>query len=164
MSFVFSVGLSQASDNPSKPQSKARASSKYEEYRVAAGTYLAIELRTRLSSNTNVEGDAVDGRLLLPLTVDGVELVPAGATVLGTVREAHAAGKRKQGRIAFAFHVIEHPETGSRASIRGTVLNFASDPPKKGDVYPEVLLEKGLDASISLLAPLTVRIPRAGTR
>ena len=135
---------------------------KYDEYRVPAGTYLAIELRTRLSSNSNEKGDPVDARLVLPLTSsDGVELVPAGSMVLGSVSEAEPAGKKRQGRLAFAFHVVEHPETGSRASIRGTVLNFASDPPRKGDVYPEVIVEKGVDASISLLAPLTVRIPRA---
>lgn len=101
----------------------------------------------------------MDGRLLLPLTVDGVELVPAGATVLGTVSEAEPAGKKQRGRLAFAFHIIEHPETGSRATIRGTVLTFASETPRKGNMFPELRLEKGLDASISLLAPLTVRIP-----
>lgn len=154
----------QASDETSNPQSKRASSARYDEYRVAAGTYLAIELRTRLSSNTNEKGDPVDGRLLLPLMAGDVELVPAGATVLGSVREIEPAGKKKQGHLAFAFHIIEHPETGSKATIRGTVLTFASDPPKKGDVYPEVVLEKGLDASVSLLAPLTVRIPRGENR
>ena len=136
-------------------------SGRYQEYRVAAGTYIAIELRTPLSSNANAKGDPVDGRLLLPLTVEGVELVPAGATVLGSVAEVEPAGKKQRGRLAFAFHIIEHPETGSRATIRGTVLTFASETPKKGNVFPEVRLDKGLDASISLLAPLTVRIPVA---
>ena len=135
------------------------ATGRYQEYRVAAGTYLAVELRTPLSSNSNEKGDPVDGRLLLPLTVDGVELVPAGATVLGTVSEVEPAGKKQRGRLAFAFHIIEHPETGSRATIRGTVLTFASETPRKGNVFAELRLEKGLDASISLLAPLTVRIP-----
>ena len=140
---------------------RAVARTRHHEYRVAAGTYIAIELRTPLSSNENAKGDPVDGRLLLPLTAEGVELVPAGATVLGSISEVEPAGKKQRGRLAFAFHIIEHPETGSRATIRGTVLTFASETPKKGNLFPEVRLDKGTDASISLLAPLTVRIPVA---
>ena len=134
---------------------------RHADYQVPAGTYLQIELRTNLSSNSSSAGDPVDGRLLLPLTSEGMELVPAGATLLGSVREVEPAGKKQRGRLVFTFHVVEHPETGSLATIKGTVLTFASPAPKKGNVYPELKLEKGQDLSISLLAPLTVRIPRA---
>jgi len=137
------------------------ARTRHADYQVPAGTYLQIELRTNLSSNSSAAGDPVDGRLLLPLTSEGKELVPAGATLLGSVREVEPAGKKQRGRLVFTFHVVEHPETGSHATIKGTVLTFASPDPKKGNVYPELKLEKGLDLSISLLAPLTVRIPRA---
>ena len=158
----IAIGATVAAQAPQRAAARSRERGspvRYQEYRVAAGTFVAIELRTALSSNSNGKGDPVDGRLLLPLTVDGVELVPAGATVLGSVSEVEPAGKKQRGRLAFAFHIIEHPETGSRATIRGTVLTFASETPKKGNVFPEVRLDKGLDASISLLAPLNVRIP-----
>ena len=156
------VAVSASSD--AAAQARKRAERRYQEYRVPAGTYLPIELRTRLSSNTAEQGGPVDGRLLRAVEVEGVELVPAGASVLGTITEVQPAGKKQPGRIVFAFHVIEHPETGSRAMIRGTVLSFASDPPKKGKIYPELRLEGGTDVSISLLAPLTVRIPIAASR
>jgi hypothetical protein len=138
---------------------KKRPARTYEEFQVAAGTHLAIELRSRLSSNTNQQADPVDGRLLRAVTIDNVELIPAGAPVLGTVSEVEFAGKRKPGFLAFTFHVIEHPETGSRAMIRATVLAYESERPKKGNVFPEVIVEKGREVSVSLLAPLTVRIP-----
>ena len=128
---------------------------------VPAGIHLEIELQTNLSSNSSAVGDPVDARLRWPLTAEGVELVPAGATLLGSVSEVEPAGKKKRGRLVFAFHTIEHPETGSRAMIKSAGLAFASDLPKKGNVYPELKLENGLDASISLLAPLTVQIPGA---
>jgi hypothetical protein len=135
----------------------------YKDYRVAAGTYLAIELSTPLASDTSREDDQIEGRLLHAVSVDGVELLPEQSVVRGTVREAEPAGKRKRGRLVFAFHVIEHPDTGSVATIRTTEVEFQSDPPKKGKVFPDLRLEKGAHVSVSLLAPLTVRIPAASS-
>ena len=138
----------------------APARKRFSDYQVPAGTTLPIELRTRLSSGGSQQADIVEGRLLRPLTTpDGVELVPAGAPVLGTVREVEPAGVKKPGRLAFTFHVVEHPETGSRATIKAGVLTFASQPPAKGNLFADVELEKGMDASILLLAPLVVRVP-----
>jgi hypothetical protein len=136
------------------------APKRFASYQVPAGTTLPIELRTRLTSNGNEQSDVVEGRLLRPLTTpEGVELVPAGAVVLGTVREVEPAGVKKPGRLAFTFNVVEHPDTGSRATIKAAVLTFASQPPVKGNLFADVLLEKGMDASVLLLAPLVVRIP-----
>lgn len=133
---------------------------RFTEYKVPAGTTLPIELRTRLSSNVNSRSDAIEGRLLRPLSSsDGVELVPAGASVLGTITEAEPAGVRQPGRLVFTFQVIEHPETGSRAMIRAAELTFQSPPPAKGKTFSDVQLEKGTDASVVLLAPLVVGIP-----
>ena len=133
---------------------------RFTEHQVAAGTTLPIQLQTRLSSNANRAADGVEGRLLRPLTTrDGLELVPAGAVVSGTVSEAEPAGLKQRGRLAFTFHVVEHPETGSRAMIKASVLTFESEIPAKGNLFAEVRLEKGSDASVLLLAPLLVRIP-----
>ncbi len=79
---------------------------------------------------------------------------------MGTVREAESAGKKLRGRLVFAFHILEHPDTGSLVTIKGTELTFSSPAPKKGNVYPELKLEKGQELSVSLLAPVVVRIPR----
>jgi hypothetical protein len=88
-----------------------------------------------------------------------VELVPAGAVVSGTVKVAEPAGLKQRGKLAFTFHVVEHPETGSRAMIKASVLTFESEFPAKGNLFGEVRLEKGRDSSVLLLAPLLVRIP-----
>jgi hypothetical protein len=133
---------------------------RFSEYQVPAGTTIPIELRSRLSSGSSQQSDMVEGRLLRPLeSPEGVELVPAGASVLGTVREVEPAGVKKPGRLAFTFHVVEHPDTGSRATIKAALLTFASQPPVKGNLFADVQLEKGMDASVLLLAPLVVRIP-----
>jgi hypothetical protein len=152
-------GVSTSRPSSTSARSKA-ARPRLQEYQIAAGTTLPIELRTRLSSNANEAGDGIEGRLLRPLTApDGVELVPAGAVVSGTVRVAEPAGRKQRGKLAFTFHVVEHPETGSRAMIKASVLTFESEFPAKGNLFREVRLEKGLDSSVLLLAPLLVRIP-----
>ena len=150
-----------SASRPSSAAARAKTPrQRFNEYQVAAGTTLPIQLHTRLSSNANSVADGIEGRLLRPLTTrDGFELVPAGAVVLGTVREAEPAGLKQRGRLAFTFHVVEHPETGSRAMIKASVLTFESEIPAKGNLYAEVRLEKGSDASVLLLAPLLVRIP-----
>ena len=153
-------GPSQSASRSTVARRKTRVSKRtYEEFQVAAGTYLPIELRSVLSSNTSQPGDEVEGRLLRAVTVDDVELIPAGATVLGSVSHAEAADPRSRGRLAFSFHVIQHPETGSRATVTTRVLSFASDPPVRGQPLPEIRLEKGTETSAVLLAPLLVRLP-----
>jgi hypothetical protein len=152
VSAVKSTTVKAKSGSPRRPR--------FTEHQIPAGTTLPIELRTRLSSNGNRRSDALEGRLLRALTSsDGVELVPEGASVLGTVSEAAPAGVRQPGRLAFTFQIVEHPETGSRATITAAVLTYESQPPVKGKVFTDVRLEKGVDASVLLLAPLLVRIP-----
>ena len=153
-------GQTSSPKQASASKKAAPARKRFSEYQVPAGTTLPIELRSRLSSSSSQQSDIVEGRLLRPLaSVEGVELVPAGATVLGTVREVEPAGVKKPGHLAFTFHVVEHPETGSRATIKAALLTFASQPPVKGQLFADVILEKGVDASVLLLAPLVVRIP-----
>jgi hypothetical protein len=143
-----------------KSRKPAGRGPRFHDYQVAAGSAVSIELRTRLSSNGSQPADAIEGRLLRPLVAtNGVELVPAGATVLGTVSEAEPAGLRRPGRLAFTFQIIEHPETGSRATIKTATLTFESQPPAKGNLFADIRIEKGADASVLLLAPLLVSIP-----
>jgi hypothetical protein len=168
LAFAFARGPEPAgadqqvsASRPAAAKASAKAAGRrFNEYQVPAGTTLPIQLRTRLSSNTNRRADAIEGRLSRPLTTGaGVELVPSGAVLLGTVSEAEAAGLKQRGRLAFTFHVVEHPETGSRATIKASVLTFESEVPAKGNLFAEVRLEKGEDTSVLLLAPLLVRLP-----
>lgn len=155
-----SKATNRSKQTPASPAKSKPANKRFTEYQVPAGTTLPIELRSRLSSNGSQQSDIVEGRLMRALeSRDGVELVPAGATVLGTVREVEPAGVKKPGCLAFTFHIVEHPETGSRATIKADVLRFASQPPAKGNLFADVQLEKGMDVSVLLLAPLVVRIP-----
>jgi hypothetical protein len=138
-----------------------RKGSRYETYQVPAGTHLSLELRTALNSNSSRPRDEVRGKLRQALTVEGIELVPAGAAVIGTVQETAPAGLKARGFITFEFHVIEHPDTKSLATIRTTALTFHSEPGEKKKTFKEVQLDPGADLEVSLLAPLKVHIPRS---
>ena len=160
-------GTSGPGSRVSTTKQKTRAGSRsaaYRTFQVPAGTRLPIELRTALASDRNQPQDYVRGRLRDAIVQDGVELVPAGAPVLGTITAAMAASKPKdRGRLSFRFHVIEHPETGSRVSIRTESIELDgtfADPkrPKKGEA--EVRLSPGADVSVSTLEPFLVYIPQ----
>ncbi len=138
------------------------------DYQVPAGTRLSIELRTPLASDTSEPQEPIRGVLKSAISVDGVELVPAGAVLLGTVVDAAAAeSKADRARLSLRFHVLEHPETGSRVPITTEVRTYAVDAGKKKKgaegtaAFNQVRLEAGTDVSSSLRAPFLVRIPQA---
>jgi len=58
-----------------------------------AGTGLNIELVSSASSKTSKIGDSIHAKLTQPIELDGMTVVPAGATIAGTVTEAHPLSK-----------------------------------------------------------------------
>jgi hypothetical protein len=137
------------------------------DYQVPAGTLLSIALKTPLASDTTQPQEPIRGVLKSSISMDGVELVPAGAVVLGTVTDAAPAASRgDRARLAFRFNVLEHPETGSRVPIGTEIRTFAVDAGKKKKgaegtaAFNQVRLEAGADVSSSLREPFVVRIPK----
>jgi hypothetical protein len=138
------------------------------DHQVPAGTMLFIELRTPLASDTSQPQDQVRGVLKSAITIDGLELVPAGSAVLGLVTDAEAAlRKTDRAKLALRFNVLEHPQTGSRVPIRTEIRPFAVDAGKKKKgadgpaAFNQVRLDAGADVSVSLREPFVVRIPDA---
>ena len=137
-----------------------------DDHQVPAGTRLSLELRTPVTSDDSQPQDPIRAVLKSAVSIDGVELVPAGATVFGTVVDADPALKKNdRARLALRFNVLEHPETGSRVPIRTEVLTFAVDAGKKkkgaegAAAFNQVRLDVGADVSSSLREPFLVRIP-----
>jgi hypothetical protein len=138
------------------------------DHQVPAGTLLSIELRTALSSDTSTPHEAIRGVLTSAITVDDVELVPAGAVLLGTVTDVVPAVSRfDRARLAFRFHVLEHPGTGSRVPIKTEVKTYAVDAGKRKKgaegtaAFNQVRLDAGAHVSAFLREPFLVRIPSA---
>lgn len=75
------------------PKTAAVASPIY----VPAGTQLAIELTSPISTKTNLVGDQVQGRLTSDVVVDGRRAAKAGATVHGSVTQVVSGSKKVGG-------------------------------------------------------------------
>lgn len=91
---------------------------------LCAGTVVELEITDRLNSAERKRGDRFGLRLVSGLVVDGVELVPAGATGVGEVVHASAArGGGKPGELLLAGRYLEFQ--GRQLPLRGLKLGVA---------------------------------------
>lgn len=80
----------------------------YRELTIPAGTTLSATLATPLASDTSKVEDTVRATLRSPVSVEGFELAPAGATIVGHVTKAEPAGKVKgRALLAFRFNSVD---------------------------------------------------------
>ena len=152
----------QAVLTPQKPPktSRRRHVPGYTDYQVPAGAVFVVKMRTTVRSAASETGDQVDAVLTKPVTQDGIELIPAGSTLRGTVVDAlRASPLELRGRIAVAFFVVEHVVTGSRAAIKTRTI--AMDAPAPADKRPvDVELTAGQTLNVILSDPLLIHIPK----
>jgi len=64
---------------------------------IPAGTTLTVTLDQAVGTKENNSGDRFDASLAVPVTVEGREVIPAGAKAVGTVVTAASAGHLKGG-------------------------------------------------------------------
>jgi hypothetical protein len=127
--------------DPNDKPADLPAIAKFREYTVPAGTKISVRLAEPVGSATNRVGDAVEATLANPVTIAGVQALPAGSPVRGEVTAVQQSGKVK-----------------GRASLELTFTNVTA----RGESYP-------LDARFAMVAPSTknhdidkVAIPAAG--
>jgi hypothetical protein len=104
----------QAVATPGAPAAaeKATPEPQFDEVTIPSGTALAVTLSTPVASDTSKVEDPVRGTLSSPIVLNGVTAVPAGAEVVGTVRDAKRSGRVK-GRASIAFRfdrLVVHKE------------------------------------------------------
>jgi glycine zipper 2TM protein len=76
-----------------------------------AGTGLNVELVSGASSKTSKIGDPIRAKITEAIELDGMTVVPAGATIAGTVTEAHALSKiGGQAVLGLKFDTLELSE------------------------------------------------------
>ncbi|MCA1563798.1 MAG: TrbI/VirB10 family protein [Acidobacteria bacterium] len=124
-------------DEKPKPGAIAKLFSKEPEYRevtIPAGTVLPVELQSAVGSDTSTVEDTVRARLRRAITVDGIEAIPAGSTVLGTVTAVERAGRVKgRARVAFRFHSLTPANDSERLEIRTAAIAREAQGTKKND-------------------------------
>ena len=97
-----------------------------------AGTELPLELTTSVSTETASVEMPVSARLRRAVTVDGVTVLPAGATVNGEVSEVDRAG-RVQGRARLGLRFTSVTIAGRREDLRSNPVMFEGEQTKGED-------------------------------
>jgi len=140
------------------------------EYRVAIGTVLTARLKSAIDSGTAQANDQIDAVLSDPVKQDGVELIPGGSILHGTIVKAEPATRdTPRGRVEIVFTVVQHAQTQSRAAIRTRPMMFeAETPPEdgRGKRTPkkqpiDLVLPAGNPLLLALSDTLVVYIPPA---
>ena len=74
------------------------------EITIPEGTAMRVRLESNVGSAISSSRDAVHGRLVQPLVVDGRTVVPTGSRLAGVITQAVRAGKvRGRGRLSLRF-------------------------------------------------------------
>ncbi len=161
-----SVATAQDGGRPARSSTPA---SKHDRYQIAAGTALLMKLQTALDSATIRVGDQVDATLWSPIVQEGIELIPTSSRIFGRVTAVEKATERQPlGMFSIAFSIVEHAETGDRATMNTRTLTFEAQAPpppagkKKVKLRPaDVTLAEGSSLVAVTSEPLVVRIPRS---
>jgi hypothetical protein len=79
----------------------------FRELTIPAGTTFSATLGTSLASDTSKVEDPVRATLKSPISVEGFELLPAGAAIIGHVTSAQPSGRVKgRASIGFRFNTV----------------------------------------------------------
>lgn len=153
---------------PSTGQTRAREL-RPDQYRLAIGTVLPVQLRSAIDSATARVHEQFDAVLSAPVKQDDIELIPSGSVLHGTIVQAEPATReRPRGRVEIVFTVVQHADTRSRAAIRTRPLMFEAEAPaetargRKAKKQPiDVVLPAGHHLMLTLADTLVVHIPHA---
>lgn len=132
------------------PASNVFAEARDREITIPAGTPLTIELRSRVASNSSHVEDPVSAVLRRSIIVDGVTVVPAGASLSGVVTEADRSGKVK-GRGRVAFRLTSMRAHDDRYRIRTSSIARTA-PATKGEDAAKIGIGAGAGALVGALA------------
>jgi hypothetical protein len=163
------VAAQPPASSPASAQAKPRAVARPDHYQVPIGTVVSARLRTPIDSSVNQMNDQVDAVLSDAVTQDGVELIPAGSLLHGSILSVEAASRLMPlGHVSFAFAVVQHVQTGSRAAFVSQSISVEAQPPAEpagkgrgARSQPiDVRLAAGHPLHVTLAQPVIVAIPK----
>ena len=80
-------------------------------YEIPVGTMFDVAMTSPMSTKTSNVGDAIEGKLISPITRDGIVIADAGATVRGELkavkRASRAKGEEDRASLDFVFTSIQ---------------------------------------------------------
>jgi hypothetical protein len=118
----------------------------YREMTIPAGTTLPLALTSALASDTSVVEDAVTAELTSPITIDGRDVLPAGARLTGVVTQVDDSDRVK-GRAMIAFRFTSLRTGDQRYDLQAAPLSRRA-PATKGEDATKIGIGAGAGAVI----------------
>ena len=136
------------------------------EVTIPFGTTLPLVLTNSIASDRSAVEDPVTAELKHSITIDGVDVLPAGTQFTGIVTEVDTSG-RITGRAMIRFRLNTLHTRNTRYYVQTASLSHLAETTKREDASKagiatggqEVRLEPGADVTTRLTVPLTVRVP-----
>jgi len=118
----------------------------YRDVTIPSGTTLPLSLTSSMASDTSAVEDSVTAELIRAISIDGREVLPAGATLAGTVTQVDDAGRVK-GRAMIAFRFTSLQTGGERYDLQTAALTHVA-PATKGEDATKIGIGAGTGAVI----------------
>ena len=129
-----------------RPAAARPAVSRYRDVTIPSGTPLRLRLTSAIASDTSRVEDAVSAEVIQAVTVDGRDVVPAGAIVGGQVTGADDSGRVKgRAQVAFRFNTLT--TGGDRYDMETAALSRIA-PATKGEDATKIGIGAGAGAII----------------
>lgn len=129
-----------------KPAAAKVPLARYRELTIPSGTSLNLSLTSAIASDTSKVEDAVSAELTQAVTIDGREVVPAGATVAGQVTGAEDSGRVKgRAQVSFRFNTLT--TRGDRYDMQTAAVSRMA-PATKGEDATKIGVGAGAGAII----------------
>ena len=121
----------------------------YREVTLPAGTTLPLDLKTTVASDTSQVEDTVRATLRRAITIDGMQVLPAGTEVVGAVTHAERSGRVKgRATVSFRFTSLQH--AGDRYDIRTEAVSRTAAATKGKDAT-KIAVGAGAGAAVGAL-------------
>ena len=118
----------------------------YRDVTIPAGTTLPLSLTSSVASDTSTVEDAVSAELTRAITINGRDVLPAGAQLNGHVTEVDGSGRVK-GRAMVAFRFTSLRTGGDQYDVQSSPLSHLA-PATKGEDAAKIGIGAGAGAVI----------------
>ena len=125
--------ISLAAENGAAAETAATgARSAYRDVTIPSGTTLSLSLTSAMDADTSAVEDPVTAELTRAVSIDGREVLPAGARLTGHVTQVDASGRVK-GRAMIAFRFTSLQTGGERYDVQTGALTHVAPATKRED-------------------------------
>jgi hypothetical protein len=118
----------------------------YRDVTIPTGTTLPLSLTSSMASDTSSIEDPVTAELTRAVSIDGREVLPAGARLTGTVTQVDDSN-RVQGRAMIAFRFTSLQTGGEKYNVQTAALTHVA-PATKGEDATKIGIGAGAGAVI----------------